>query len=124
MMNKIKDTILPMISLFTSISTLLCCALPALLISLGMGAVMAGLVSNVPQLIWLSKHKLILFILAGIMLVVSWYFIYRKDQSCPVDLKKAKACMSLKRFNKMVFWISSYLYIIGIFFAYVVTLFI
>lgn len=117
-MNKIKDTTVSIATLFTSFSTLLCCALPALLISLGMGAVMAGLVSNVPQLIWLSNHKTELFTIAAIMLIISGYFTYRKGQSCPVDPKQAKTCSNLKRFNKIVFWVSVVLYLVGFFFAY------
>jgi hypothetical protein len=39
----------PTLSLFASTSTLLCCALPALLITVGAGAVMAGLTSNISR---------------------------------------------------------------------------
>ena len=49
-------SVLPTLTLFGSFSTLLCCALPALLVSLGAGAVTIGLVSAVPQLIWLLCH--------------------------------------------------------------------
>jgi hypothetical protein len=45
------------LSLFTSFSTLICCALPALLVALGAGAVLSTLVSHVPQLVWVSEHK-------------------------------------------------------------------
>ena len=117
-MNKVKDITLNIATLFTSLSTLLCCALPALLISLGMGAVMAGLISNIPQLIWLSNHKAELFIIAAIMLIISGYFTYKKNQSCPIAPNKAKACKNLQKFNKIIFWISIILYIIGFFFAY------
>ena len=121
-MNKIKDLTIGVATLFTSVSTLLCCALPALLISLGMGAVMAGLVSNIPQLIWLSNHKMELFIIAGTMLVISGYFTYKKAQSCPSDPVQAKACANLKKFSKVVFWVSVILYLVGFFFAYLIPL--
>lgn len=117
-MNKIKDTTISIATLFTSLSTLLCCALPALLVSLGMGAVMIGLVSNFPQLIWLSSHKTELFTIAAIMLTIAGYFTYKKDQSCPADPKQAKTCNNLKKFNKIIFWVSVILYLIGFFFAY------
>jgi hypothetical protein len=122
-MNSTKDLLLSTVTLFTSASTLLCCALPALLISLGMGAVMAGLVSNVPQLIWLSMHKVELFLIAGILLSISGYFTFRSGQVCPIDQKQAKACATLKRFNKIVFIVSVVLYAIGVFFAYILPLF-
>ena len=51
----------PTLSLFASTSTLLCCALPALLVTIGAGAVMAGLATNVPGYIWLTERKVPLF---------------------------------------------------------------
>jgi len=53
-------------SLFASSGTLVCCALPALLVALGAGAVLSSLVSVFPQLVWLSEHKEGLFIVAGV----------------------------------------------------------
>ena len=63
-----RDTIAPTLALFGSASTLLCCALPALLISLGAGAVMAGLTSAIPGIMWLSAHKDVLFVLSGLLM--------------------------------------------------------
>ena len=62
-----KNITLPLISLFSSFATLTCCALPALLVSLGAGAVLAGLITNFPQLIFLSKYKIIAVILSSIL---------------------------------------------------------
>lgn len=122
-MNKIKEIILPFATLFTSFSTLLCCALPALLISLGLGAAMISLTSTFPALIWLSIYKLQLFIVSGVLLFVSGYFTYRKGQSCPTDPDLAKTCMRVKKFNKIIFLVSVSLYTIGLFFAYVINYF-
>ena len=54
----VKTKHLSLLTLFTSGGTLICCALPALLVSLGAGAVMASVVSSVPQIVWFSEHKL------------------------------------------------------------------
>ena len=59
-----KNLIVPSLSLFTSLGTLLCCALPSLFVAIGAGAVLAGLISNMPFLIVLSKYKIILFIIS------------------------------------------------------------
>ena len=40
-------------ALLASSGTLVCCVLPAVMVSLGAGATLAGLVTAVPQLIWL-----------------------------------------------------------------------
>ena len=63
-MKKVIDFFL----LFSSTSTLICCALPALLISMGAGSTMAFISGHVPGFIWLSQNKVYLFIFAGIML--------------------------------------------------------
>lgn len=41
-LSKVKTEIIGVASLFTSLSTLICCALPLLLVTLGLGAVVAG----------------------------------------------------------------------------------
>jgi len=53
------------VSLFTSGSTLICCALPATLVAIGSAATLVSLVSNFPQLVWISEHKALVFGLAG-----------------------------------------------------------
>jgi len=62
--NLVKTKHISLLTLFSSGGTLICCALPALLVSLGAGAVMASVVSSVPQIVWFSEHKLGVFIFA------------------------------------------------------------
>lgn len=108
------------LALFGSFSTLLCCALPALFVALGAGAVLAGVVSAVPQLIWLSEHKIGLFIFAGVMLTVSGLSRYAtRNAPCPADPQKAKACARTRRFSFYVFACSLTLYAIGFFMAFI-----
>jgi hypothetical protein len=66
-----RSVVLATGALFASSATLICCVLPAVLVSLGAGAVLVGLVSAMPQLVWLSEHKASVFGTAGIFLVVS-----------------------------------------------------
>lgn len=106
------------LALATSGSTLICCALPALLISLGAGAVLASLVSTFPALIWLSKHKLALFLIAGLMLLVGGW-MQRRPASCPLDPELARACARYKSISRWVYRFSVLLYAVGGFFAYV-----
>src|SRR5947207_398207 len=112
--------IVPALALFGSVSTLLCCALPALLVSIGAGAAVIGLVSAVPQLIWLSEHKTALFIFAGIMLTISgtWRYVMR-NAPCPLDSAQAKACLHLRRMSTGIFYFSLLMYATGFYFAFV-----
>lgn len=108
------------LALFGSFSTLFCCALPALFVSLGAGAALIGLVSAVPQLVWLSEHKIPLFIFAGVMLTLSGVMRYiTRNAPCPADPKKAKACARMRRFSLGIFLFSLTLYLTGVFFAFI-----
>ena len=57
-------------ALLASSTTLVCCVLPAVMVSLGAGAVLVGLITAFPQLIWLSEHKAAVFGIATVSLVV------------------------------------------------------
>jgi hypothetical protein len=108
------------LSLFTSGGTLICCALPALMVSLGAGATLAGLVTNFPQLIWLTEHKTALFITAGVMLVAAGVMQWRaKSLPCPADPALAASCARTRKISVGIYWFSVAIFAIGAFFAYV-----
>ena len=93
-----KKSILPTLSLFTSLSTLLCCALPALLVTIGAGAALASIVHVTPWLVYLSKYKIYTFLFSGLMLIVAGFFIYRsRNDPCPIDQDQAMACMRMRK---------------------------
>jgi hypothetical protein len=105
-------------SLFTSMSTLICCALPALLVSIGLGATMVGLVTTFPSLIWLSENKMVVFAGSFIMLAVSSYFQYQaRNLPCPIDKDKALACTNARKWSKRITIFSITFWIIGFSFA-------
>ena len=109
----------PTLSLFASTSTLLCCALPALLITLGAGAVMAGLTATFPGIMWLSANKEPLFIASGLLLALSAFMQWQaRNAPCPVDPEQAAACMRLRDLSRRLLRISVGVYATGVFFAY------
>lgn len=112
--------IVSFLSLFTSIGTLLCCALPALLVSIGMGAVMAGLASNIPGLVWVSEHKRGVFIAAGVLLFLNGVLLWRnRNAPCPIDPELREACLTGRRFSRNLYVASVLICITGFFFAFV-----
>ena len=114
-----QSRLLPFLSLFTSTGTLICCALPALLVSIGAGAALAGLVSTLPQLIWLSTYKVQVFAVAGVLLLVTGVLQWRmRIAPCPVDPDLAASCMRMRSVNKWVFMLSVLIYAVGFFFAF------
>lgn len=106
------------LTLFVTSSTLLCCALPVLLVSLGMGAVVASLNYNIPGLLLLAEYKDWTLVLAGLMLGLMAWVIWRPNQHCPTDPKLAALCQRSKRLNQTVFWLSLCIWLIGLFFSY------
>ena len=117
MMVRIWKTIGLFLSLFTSTSTLICCALPALFVSLGAGATFAGVLTQFPQLIWFSKQKVWVFVVAGILLLVSWW-AHRVNQSVVCDPQHVAACTTTRSWSKGVLYISMAIYLMGAFFAF------
>lgn len=107
------------LTLFTSTSTLLCCALPIILVTLGMGAAVASLTSAFPFLIFLSLHKIWMFAFSGFMLLISGWFIYRPVKSCPMDPEFARLCEHSKRWNKGIFRVSLAIWAVGFFAAFI-----
>lgn len=119
-MAKVKEGILNYLTLFTSMGTLICCALPALLVSLGLGAVLAGLASQWPSLIWISEHKVQVFVLAGTMLSMNGLMMwYNRNAPCPIDPKLRDACIRGRSISKKIYIFSVLVFLIGFFFAYV-----
>jgi hypothetical protein len=116
----LRTALVQTVALFGSFGTLLCCALPALLVSVGAGAVMASLVTTIPQLVWISEHKIPLFLFAGIMLVVSGVTTYfNRRLPCPADPAQAESCRRTRRRSAAIFSVSALLYAIGFYFAFV-----
>ena len=111
-------TRLTWLSIFTSASTLLCCALPALLVALGAGAALATLVGAVPQIVWVSENKTLVFVGAGVMLAVAGYLQYRaRFLPCPADPALAAACSRQRRVSNVIYFVSLAIYVIGVGFA-------
>jgi hypothetical protein len=117
-----REALVSSLALFTSLSTLVCCALPAILVALGAGAVMAGLVTAVPQLVWLSRHKEAVFLVAGTMLVAAAWLRYVNRASCPADPKQAAACRRLRSVGGVILSVSGGLYLVAVFFAFIAPL--
>jgi mercuric ion transport protein len=112
------------LSLFTSFGTLLCCALPSLLVLLGLGATVASFLSAAPWLVTLSRHKTWVFAVSGILIGGNLLYMYvlaprlqRADGACPADAPDG--CELASRFSRIVLWISAGIYAVGVFSAFV-----
>lgn len=117
-----RSALLSYLSLFTSVSTLLCCALPSLLVLLGLGASVASMLSFLPWLVTLSHHKRGTFLISGVLIALSFVNMYYiaprlKTQQCSPD--NPTACDDASRASKVLLCISAVTYALGFFVAYV-----
>lgn len=113
-----RETALSLGTLFLSTGTLLCCAQPILLVSLGLGAAVAAMIDTAPWLVTLSQHKAWMFAGTGLLLVAGGGFIYRPGRACPTDPELAHACAMADRWNRRVWWFALSIWVIGTFMAY------
>lgn len=110
-------------ALLASSATLVCCVLPAILVALGAGAALAGLVTAVPQLIWLSEHKPLVFGVAGALLAVSGLALwYGRSLPCPPDPVAARSCRRLRRTSAALYGLAVGCFALGATFAFLLPL--
>lgn len=111
------------VSLFTSLGTLVCCALPSLWVFLGLGATVASFLSAVPWLVTLSRHKILVFAVSGLLIAANFIYVYRvaprlqaAGAACPAD--SPNACVIASRLSRVMLWISAAIYTLGFFTAF------
>jgi len=107
-------------TLFASTGTLVCCALPIILVTLGLGATVAALTNAVPLLIKISQYKTWVFAGAGLLLVLSAWVMYRPNRACPADPELARICAQTLKWNRRILWTSATVWGIGFFAAYLI----
>jgi mercuric ion transport protein len=106
------------LTLFASTTTLICCALPILLVTLGLGAVSAALFANVPFLTFLAMNKIWLFLFSFCMLAIGFWSVYRSGRTCPIDPELAAQCAKADKWNKRVLIFSASMWAVGFTAAY------
>jgi len=80
---------------------------------------MVGLTTAIPGIIWLSAHKVPLFVASGVVLSIAAFFQWQQRSApCPIDPVKAAACMRLRRINRWTMGLSVVVYLTGLFFAF------
>ena len=117
-----RAALLNYFSLFSSFSTLICCALPSVLVLLGMGSAVASLLSAAPWLVSLSRHKIWTFGIAGALIATSFVMTYvvaprlRGGESCAAD--DPKMCGEVSKVSRFILWASALIWSGGFFVAY------
>jgi len=118
-----RGGLLSYLSLFTSFGTLLCCALPSLLVLIGLGATVASVLSAAPWLVAISRHKNLVFLFSGLLIAANFLLTYAlvpklrgNNSACSVEAPDA--CQDASRLGRAVLWGSLVIYTIGLLSAY------
>jgi len=118
-----RAALLNYFSLFGSFSTLICCALPSVLVLLGMGTTVASILSAAPWLVSFSRHKVWTFSIAGTLIACSFVMTYviaprlRAGEACEAD--DPTTCAEVSRVSRVILWCSAVIWSGGFFVAYV-----
>src|SRR5579884_1204098 len=102
---RIGSGVLNYLSLFTSVGTLLCCALPSLLVLFGLGATVASILSEAPWLVEMSHHKHWVFLIAGFLISSSFVYTYAlapklRSRTGACDPNNPASCQTASRFSR------------------------
>jgi len=117
-----RAALLNYFSLFSSFSTLICCALPSVLVLLGLGTTVASLLSAAPWLVSLSRHKIWTFSIAGTLIAASFVMTYviaprlRDGEACAAD--DPTTCGEVSKLSRVILWGSALIWSGGFFVAY------
>ena len=107
-------------SLATASSTLVCCAIPALLVTLGAGAALSSLIAVFPQVVWLSEHKEAVFVTAAVMMAAAGVLQWRTRRApCPTEPRLRDACLRTRVVSSRIYAASVACLAIGAWFAFV-----
>ena len=117
-----RAALLNYFSLFSSFSTLICCALPSILVLLGMGTAVASMLSAAPWLVGFSRHKVWTFSIAGALIACSFVMTYviaprlQSGEQCDAD--DPNTCREVSKVSRVILWCSAMIYAGGFFVAY------
>src|SRR5688500_11197254 len=110
-----RGAVLNYLSLFTSFGTLLCCALPSLLVLVGLWTTVASFLSAVPWLVAVSRHKNCVFTVSGLLIAANFLFRYAlaprlraRGGACPADAPEG--CEAATTISRVILWISAVIY--------------
>jgi uncharacterized iron-regulated membrane protein len=107
-------------ALVASTGTLLCCVLPAVMVALGAGAALASFVGAVPQLVWMSAHKGLVFGTACVLLGLAGLALWSGRRApCPADAALARACNRLRSLSAVLYATAVIAFMVGTVFAFV-----
>lgn len=105
------------LALLASFGTLLCCALPIVLVMLGLGSTVAAITFKLPFLVVLSGYHNWMFSISALLLGGAVWFVWSRNE-CPADPELAAACERANKWSKRILLLAVAIWVTGAFSAY------
>lgn len=112
-----REAISAYLNLFASLATLFCCALPALLVLVGLSLTsVLTFFTAIPGWQAFGAYDIWLFPLCGVLLALGFYFAYFRQsrlqgEACEIPAGgRETACSTATRWNRRILWLSAFLY--------------
>lgn len=111
---------LPYLSLFTSLATVFCCALPAFLVLIGLSFTsVLAFFTAIPGWQKFGQHENWYYLLSGTLLALGFYFAYFRRSAaaevCEIPAGgSVSACSTATRWNRRTLWFSLFLYSLAV----------
>ncbi len=121
MRDQIDTGLLGALALIAATGTLVCCALPIVLVILGLGSAVAAVTTAAPWLVTLSVHKAWVFAGSALLIGLAAYWQMR-PWACPSDPAQAAACRRLRRIGRTLAVSATGLWLVGFAAAYLAEL--
>ncbi len=116
----VRETLSAHVALFTSVTTLVCCALPALMVLLGFGLTsVLAFFTAIPGWENIGVYTIWLFVVTGVFLALGFYFAYSRrapasGEVCEIPAGGGEsACSTATRWNRRILWFSLFLYVVA-----------
>ena len=107
-------------SLFASSGTIICCALPSLLVAVGAGASLSSFLGAFPEIIWISQYKEYVFLFAFISIIFAGIVQWKaRNLPCPTNQKLAEQCKRSRKLSFYIYLFSAILLSTGFIFTFI-----
>ena len=106
--------------LFASTTTLICCALPIMFVSIGMGSLVAAVYGeHLPWLRWFGMNEHITFGATAALLLGGAWALFRPGRTCPADPELGRLCAQADKWNKRFLALGALVWCVGAFATFV-----
>ena len=107
-----------LILLISNGGVMLCCVLPAILVSLGLGSTMVTFLNEYPIFIKITEYKNYIFSVVLFILFFNGFVIYKnRNKFCEIEGLKNE-CSQVKSVSILLYIFSIIIYLISLFLSY------